>query len=515
MSVSRQSHNFVGSAYRDSRRKSTTGAAGWVRPSGSKLAQLNRLIISERSDLPELADGNALVDWNQVRCVDVLIDNVPCCPICLDSVVIPNMLQCGHSFCLPCILIHLSSACSCCVCSEYARPGDLRSVRFQLSSPVAIATTRTFQLVRTSRGVSLPLGSGEGYIPSLQSLGWWFSRVATWTDAETRRFHFGELERLKELPIPDSEDGIHAFASVFAFEFLETRLASLPEPSVASPSNKLADPGRGFVSVPLSDLSCNFSLENFAGDCSYSYQLVDGQHVYLEPVWVRVLLHRFTGDADGWRNVDKLPKKFSLHIIHTTALSVDYELRRRYRSLAHLPLGSAVVLCDVDLRGIVGEETFQALQVPIARRLELIKKVKTQRRNDRRDVKRANAIPLSEEWGLTSGGQISGFSSPERIPSQQDFVPLPGCEAALQLPSSPPTFPDRITAASFAQIAGDLAGSVFTDDHVVARNSSEEDQLLAQFSRRSTADRANEISQALERAQRNPKKKGVKLRIAG
>jgi hypothetical protein len=240
---------------------------------------------------------------------------------------------------------------------------------------------------------------------------------------------------------------------------------------------------------------------------------VDGQQVYLEPVWVRVLLRHFTGDPDGWSKVDRLPRNLSLHIVHTTALSVDYELRRRYRSLAHLPLGSAVVLCDVDLRGIVDEETFQALQVPIARRLELIKKVKTQRRNDRRDVKRANAIPLSEEWGLSSGGRMS-VSPPERIPSQQDFVPLPGTAVSL-IPSSHPSFSDRMTNASFAQIAGDLAGSVFAQDHIVASNSTEEDQLLAQFSRRSTVDRANEISQALERAQRNPKKKGVKLRIAG
>lgn len=510
MSSGRQSHNIHGPVYVNSRRSSSSGATSWIRRPGSKLSQLNRLVLSDRSETPELAAGNSLVDWNYIRCIDILTETAPICSICLDEVFLPQMLQCGHCFCLSCILLHLSSSSNCCVCSEYARPGELRSVRLQIVSHVITGTTRSFELVRTCRGVTLPLCTTEEYIPSQKTVGWWFSRVVTCTDEETRRFHFGELERLSEIPSAAGQEGIHAFGSTLSLEFIQSRIASLPEPSVASPSSRTPDPDRGYVSIKLSDLPLLPREFLPTEACSFSYQLVDGQHVYLEPVWVRVLLHHYTGDADGWGLVGELPRSLSLPVVHTSSFTVDFDLRKRYKLMAHLPIGSSVTLCDVDLRGLVLSDTLQALEVPIARRLELIKKMKAKRKLDKRDVKRANAIPLSEEWGLA----CTGFPSPamDKIPSDEDFVALPSSGGV-----DPPL---PLETRSFAAVAEDLAGSVFYS--ATPPHSSEDDMLLARYSRRPSEQNTREISEAINRAEQSlsgrehPKKKGfVKLRIAG
>ena len=512
MPTSRNSNQLAGSAYLRPRKHLPGHGAAWIRPSGSKLSQIFRLVISESSDQPELGDGNSLVDWDSVRFVDLLVDVVPTCSICLDNVVVPHMLQCGHCFCLPCIVLHLTSACNCCVCSEYARPGDLRSVRLQSITPVDTGSNRSFQLISMNRGVTLPVGSGEAFLPSQQTIGWWYSRVVTCSEVEVTRLHISERRRLEEIPPTPEEDGIHAFGPAQAVEFMDNRIASIPLPEVASPSNRCPDPGDGYVSIDINSLSM-LPRPQFESGSIYCYQLVDGQHVYLEPVWLRALLLHFTGSPDSFDHIGLLPVSLNLPIVFSSSLTVDYETRKRYKMISHLPVGTPIQLCDVDLRGVVSLECLEALSGPISRRLQSIKKAKLQRKLDKRDVRKANAIPLSEEWGLS---HLTYAPHVDVLPTAEDFEPLPSRFS----PEEANPLIERTT--SYARVAAELAttegGFQDLSPRRLARNP--EDALLAQYSRRPT-ERSSEIARAIDRAgeeltgPRPVKKKGVKLRIAG
>jgi hypothetical protein len=495
--------------------------AGWIRPHGSKLSQLNRLLIDESAAFPVLSDGNSLVDWDSVRGIDVLVEAPPTCAICLELVSVPEMLQCGHAFCLPCILLHFTTASSCCVCSEYARPSDLRSMRIQFTTPAQSGRMRTFQLTHTEAGVTLPVSGVAPTIPNQRSPGWWFSRVVSVSDEEILRLHLSEKARiLEQEPFTETLEGIHSFGTIRAIEFLDQRIASLG--FISSP-NMVSDPDNiGIASIDIDQLSF-LTRVNYSPSAVYTYQLVDGQHVYLESLWTRILLAHF-GGKDEWDLVDSLPTNIALPIVHTTSFTVDLDTQKRYRHLSHLPIGTSITFCDVDLRGIVTTDVLESMSGPIARRLDQIRQVKNQRKSDKRDVRKANAVPLSREWGV---GVSIGMPA---IPSQEEFVPLVAVESRDDSAD--------IAGPSFASLAADLSSAnsfepipyTAADRHYKASEASsatEEEMLLQQYSRRASSQPVAEIESLLHQAELNlqtstppeltqkRKNNKVKLRIAG
>jgi hypothetical protein len=152
---------------------------------------------------------------------------------------------------------------------------------------------------------------------------------------------------------------------------------------------------------------------------------------------------------------------------------------------------------------------------------EVIKKAKTQRKIDKRDVRRANAVPLAQEWAQTQAGFV--LAAPVVVPTAEDFVPLSGHASSSNQESDEAESTYR-SSMNFARIAADLASSSagFADlppDH--RRILTAEDRLLEQYARRQPerselARVVHEAEQGLSnRETKGKRNKGVKLRIAG
>ena len=63
-----------------------------------------------------------------------------------------------------------------------------------------------------------------------------------------------------------------------------------------------------------------------------------------------------------------LPPLDDIPVVHSAHITVDDDTRSRYKWLSHLPLFTPVVIADVDLSGIVGEETMQAFKQELLHR---------------------------------------------------------------------------------------------------------------------------------------------------
>eukprot|EP00747_Dinoflagellata_sp_TGD_P212481 gnl/TRDRNA2_/TRDRNA2_85569_c0_seq1.p1 gnl/TRDRNA2_/TRDRNA2_85569_c0~~gnl/TRDRNA2_/TRDRNA2_85569_c0_seq1.p1 ORF type:complete len:771 (-),score=181.23 gnl/TRDRNA2_/TRDRNA2_85569_c0_seq1:97-2409(-) len=161
-------------------------------------------------------NADALINWPHVRRVDLLCEEHPKCPICLEQdIVVPKITRCGHVFCLPCVMRYFMVLQEqnerhqqrCPVCNEMVGTEDLRSVRFQMTRPLREGDRLTFCLAsrETSSVVARPSwakiaaveDNSPVQLPSESDEGWHFSRMVRLSPGEARRTAAMEMEALR------------------------------------------------------------------------------------------------------------------------------------------------------------------------------------------------------------------------------------------------------------------------------------------------------------------------------
>ena len=98
----------------------------------------------------------------------------------------------------------------------------------------------------------------------------------------------------------------------------------------------------------------------------YFYQAADGQHFYLHPLDIKVLKHEFG-------SYDNFPAKLKLPIIAVYESTVNNDLRKRCKYLAHLPLACDITFCEVDLSDVVSSPTYLHFEKEILDRFEKLR----------------------------------------------------------------------------------------------------------------------------------------------
>lgn len=103
----------------------------------------------------------------------------------------------------------------------------------------------------------------------------------------------------------------------------------------------------------------------------YYYQAASGLPVFLHPLDIKILLSHYSGYAS-------FPDEITVRVESAAEGTVNDDLRKRCKYLAHMPEGADVVFIEADLEGVVGQEGLKsfegALKLRTARRKEKDKK---------------------------------------------------------------------------------------------------------------------------------------------
>lgn len=180
------------------------------------------------ADVAEAAfSADAMLDWNSVRRVDLLCEEHPRCPICLEeAMVVPKVTRCGHVYCAPCVLrYHMVLEAyngkvwqRCPVCNDMITCEDLTSVRFQMVKPLREGDQLDFVLAQRdadATAVRLKANDVEGddadgeavveadeveaglHLPRERDRGWHLGRLLRLAPGEADRILAHEIEALK------------------------------------------------------------------------------------------------------------------------------------------------------------------------------------------------------------------------------------------------------------------------------------------------------------------------------
>lgn len=146
----------------------------------------------------------------------------------------------------------------------------------------------------------------------------------------------------------------------------------------------------------------------FAADdpAYFYYQADNGANVYLSPLDIKILLGHY-------KSYTAFPDTILVKPEGADEGSMNEDLRRRCKYLAHLQLGTNVVFVEADLEETLGKGAVQAFEAPLKRRRDR-KREKT-RKEDRAKVKWEAQERERLPFGVPHAASSSSSSGPSKV----------------------------------------------------------------------------------------------------
>ncbi|OBZ68392.1 putative RING finger protein P8B7.23 [Grifola frondosa] len=427
-----------------------------------------------------------------------LEENVLTCPICLSPPTAPRMTKCGHVFCFPCILHLLSTSNNIKASNGWTNvpmstistirgkkittlalprsstwPSDLLPphqapfhflphvaafAKFMLATPDYLITDLTKDLddLTTERRLLAGMGDdlGVGFIDAADlKVRKQIAKAAALDTPELReaidnamqleqqirdRVSFHDRRKREEearaLPLEDVPQA-----------FLDTQNPGISTPPLTfrgvSPAS-ITPPNPARSSTPTRNPRQRRNLNPPPPSTStyYYYQAASGLPIFLHPLDIKILFSHFHSYA-------AFPDTITIRVESYTESTVNDDLRKRCKYLAHLPEGADVVFVEADLGGVVGHEGLKnfegALKLRRARRKEKGRKDdKARARAEEREKEK-----LVQSW--TDLRHVADSLPPVRPPSPAEVEEVRESVA----PESPPQASGAWGARSFASAA--------------------------------------------------------------
>ncbi|KAJ1950866.1 hypothetical protein FBU59_000484 [Linderina macrospora] len=174
--------------------------------------------------------------------------------------------------------------------------------------------------------------------------------------------------------------------------------------------------------------------ETHPDDFRYFYQADDGQHIYMHPLYMRILSEEHTGYVD-------LPDTLEIKLRHAVESTITSEVRQRFKFLDHLPLRCDVIFVEPEIKHLVAPHTLDKFRSQITHRE---KQHAARARHLAIDEARSAALAAAAEQATSGTGSIQYRSEWTREGSNRygEFLPQTAYSGAK---------PD---AASFPALSG-------------------------------------------------------------
>jgi len=330
------------------------------------------------------------IEWDHVEKINMWNEEIPCCPICLYPSMVSRITKCGHIFCYPCILHYLAlddkTWRKCPICHEAVHKKDLKSVTVHKDDVYRNQCFITMKLMKIKKGecwhaTSLSPSSPHPHHLSKMERNHRFVEVTA--DNLLNHVIKPEIEIL-QCKLAIEEDEMEKEYMMEAIQLCKEREADI----ILQQTNKGDDvTGDDFTSCDNDDTSVKDATSS-SNTVYYFYQADDGQHIYLHPLNMKVLLHQYG-------SYDRCPTDITARITHLEHFTINQDIRKRHRYMSHLPLSLEFRIAELDIRSpVISNETYKLYQDAFDKRNRDRKK---KLRNEKRILRKVNAEEMKKQ----------------------------------------------------------------------------------------------------------------------
>ncbi|TRY52823.1 Ring domain containing protein [Cryptosporidium tyzzeri] len=340
-----------------------------------------------------------IFDWRNVGLIELIYfdsDEFIKCPICLDSdLLVPKISNCGHIYCWPCIIKLMNiilendeyaKKFKCPICFSNVLLNELVSLRYQIVKKVQIGSE--INLCLLYRNVSSPLihfefnmkNSDGKVLLEKNEKGAQFQRIGLISDQNEILLHDLQMLRMRKLENERSgsdeeigyiEECISIIENIFKLKGVTPRCERFSNDAF---DMLLSHYGETEL---LEELEYRFinSSANYGNQCNmkdifYFYQLFDGQLVYLEPFYVKVLQTEFG-------SIENLPKALlNVSVTSIKEFIINHQNIRKYKFLSHIPMGSKVYIVGINVLPYISTKTKEIFNAELEKRVNKRKTIK-------------------------------------------------------------------------------------------------------------------------------------------
>lgn len=380
--------------------------------------------------------------WDTVTAVVVRGTLEECqCPICLETPIAARVADCGHAFCLPCMLQYLSrlkeekKQRSCPVCHNFLTSSMLRPCILRSVESISVGKRASFTLLRRRSTCCVLLRGDDNRwndttsleddltLPFLDEPSAVFGRfIFETTESEDARRSLdctSIMDRLSDIqaqprPFTQFEDEVQRFLE----EALNTVLHESTPQSVQSDAQNSPPiaPKR-----PSVDMTTTYDLYGESG----------GQPYYMHPITFKMLRE------DAKTRGTSIPNVLEAPVEEVITFTQDEASRKHYKPFAHVPIYGTVKLCLLDLTDVVLPSTLKAFESSVSG----MRRARQQREaaNDSSGEDTSWQAYLRRYRAVRSTSSTESGLLPECAPS--DFSGTPDC-----LPLLEPSLESSVTA---------------------------------------------------------------------